>query len=145
MYDIRALVEGYAALLAAERITSEGVARLRDNCDKLARCISEYEVGRATVLDFIEINTQFHNFIHALSGNRAINRVVALLWNLPKAYTRFYWERRERQRISLDFHMRIVDALANRRGTQAQNIMREHIMEAKDFLTQWLEIDSSGG
>jgi len=144
-YDVRAVVEGYSARLAAERATPEMVARLRGNCENLAKGISDYAVGRAGALDLLELNSQFHDLVHELSGNVAIGRVVASLWNLPKAYTRFYWESPERQRASLDFHAQLVDALAGRRATDASDIMRDHILEAKKFLLGWLQRGESSG
>ena len=129
--EVRGLLEGGAARLAAERLVDER------ELDVLRRCQEELDaVGEPTIETFptyLQINDKFHGEIVRLARNETLKGVLDRLLSVPLAsrdalvslQTKFP-ESLEIFIVARDQHLQIIDAIAKRQGARAESIAREH-------------------
>ncbi|MBN8942992.1 MAG: GntR family transcriptional regulator [Rhizobiales bacterium] len=132
-YEMRALAEGLAARLAAERGLSEtaraaldasltsGDAALADEADPSKR--------RAA---YAEANEVFHGTIHEAAGSSLVKDVVRLCQRVPQAsaHNIVAFDLDDmRQRHAL--HHKIYEAIICREPREAEALMRQHVLSVK--------------
>jgi GntR family transcriptional regulator of vanillate catabolism len=129
--EVRGLIEGGAARLAAERLEHE-----RD-LDNLRGCQVEMDVlGEPTIETFptyLQLNENFHTEVLRLARNETLKHVLDRLLSLPLASRRAlvslqtkFPESSEIFIIARDQHLQMIDAIAKRQGARAESIAREH-------------------
>jgi DNA-binding GntR family transcriptional regulator len=137
-YQLRALLEGYAARRAASRITAEDVARLEESCDRFDR------LGAADDLrELVKENLFFHNVILDAAESDRLRGLVRKVIEIPLVYKSFYWYSADQKFISQHYHRQLARALRAGDAERAELIMNEHVLEARDFLLAQLR--SAGG
>jgi DNA-binding GntR family transcriptional regulator len=135
LYEIRAMLDGLAARLAAEhgaeRAKSEGSALL--------------DAGRAAVAsgslhEQIEADMQFHAFINELSGNPLIGETTAPHWPyLRRVMGEVLRDDVQMPQTILSEHVAILDAVIAGDGARAEALSREHISRAAKIFVQRLQ------
>jgi GntR family transcriptional regulator of vanillate catabolism len=139
-YEVRAVLEGLAARLSAERGLSEsgrdiiGQA-LRDG-DDLLRHGHLLDGQRA---EYGRINAAIHETIHAAAGSRLLSDMVHLCQQVPVSSPRnvvAFEERDVRRRH--DDHHRIFEAIISRDPWRAEMLMRDHVASVKSSLVRSL-------
>jgi GntR family transcriptional regulator of vanillate catabolism len=140
--EIRGMLEGAAARLAAERL--ERAAELDDlrSClGRIDRLLQRWTPGTESLLKYIPLNEQFHGLLISLAKSpmlrRAIDRALTLPFASPNAFILAHAEKREGAdvvQISQMHHRAIVDAIANRETTRAEALAREHSRLARTSL-----------
>jgi DNA-binding GntR family transcriptional regulator len=134
IHEVRAALEGMAALLACERATDAQIQEIVDfhheqNRSKLEMPASDY---------LVEYNDAFHEAVVVASGNERLrqfirrNREFFFTYRIAKLYTD------QEARASLKGHDDVVDALQVRDGERAERAMRQHILEARDVIIEKL-------
>jgi DNA-binding GntR family transcriptional regulator len=139
LYDLRALLEGHAARRAAERVTDAQIEELRASCDRFAA------VSPDDLSGLVRENLVFHNAILELAGSARLASMAGKVIRLPLVYNSYRWYSPEQKRISVRFHTRIVDALAAHDADQAQLIMGDHVLQARDVLVPRASEAEAGG
>lgn len=142
VYDLRAVLEGYAARRAAERIREEELVRLR-------ALVGEQEtVEPGSLRDhaeeirrLVELNQDFHGTIVAASRNRRLEKLVGRTVEVPLVFKAFFWYTPEKRHISNHYHRQILRALEHHDGERAEIVMREHVYEGRDFVIEALKED----
>ncbi|XDB00334.1 GntR family transcriptional regulator (plasmid) [Sulfitobacter sp. LCG007] len=131
IFDIRARLEGYAARLAAERITAAEL-------DELARLVAEIDNladpdGTSTrIQDFARLNTAFHAQVLAATRSPQMQSLSAQATAIPlELIKQFVWSQPVNIQRSNRQHRDILDALTARNGNWAENIMSAHILSTK--------------
>lgn len=128
-FPIRACLEGLAAMLAATRLSSQD---LQDMTESLAGM--ERAPGQKDFHTYVQHHTCFHETFISACGNDAL---IDMLSNLRqhRVWFRLTYFYVGSQRDSIKIHKSILDALAAGRGEQAQQLVKDHVMEAlNDFL-----------
>lgn len=137
--EIRGVLEGTAARLAAERLVDDSeINTLRDQCTQME------SLKRLTIDSFpryMDMNEAFHNSIAHLAKSAMLRRHLEQVKSLPFASpsamvfpTSVMPGADETLAISLEHHRSIVDAIANRQGTRAEMLAREHAYMARHVL-----------
>jgi DNA-binding GntR family transcriptional regulator len=134
LYEVRAMLDGLAAHLAAER----GRQRAKDEGPAFL------EAGRAAVEsgslhEQIEADMRFHVFINDLSANPLIGETTAPHW----AYLRRFMAEVLRDDVRmpqtiLEEHVAILDAVIAGDGARAEALSRDHISKAARIFVQRL-------
>jgi DNA-binding GntR family transcriptional regulator len=131
---IRAALEGYAAHLAAARITEEELAHVR-----AAHAAAAEAMAADDVEALLAANMEFHDAVNAASHSP---RTVTMINGLRDWVVRYRTEvlgDKERRRRSFASHEQILEALNQRDEAAAERAMRQHIREAwSDVLTATL-------
>lgn len=140
IYDLRAVLEGYAARRAAERMEERDLNFMRD----LATKMEDLAIGGAhdheeEIRRLVALNNEFHGTVVEASRNRRLKRLVQRTVELPLVFKAFFWYTPHERAISNHYHRQLLRALESRDGERAEIIMREHIYEGRDFVIKALK------
>jgi DNA-binding GntR family transcriptional regulator len=145
-YEVRAELEGLAAMLAASRISDEELARLRDAQQLFQRSITRLIERRRSRRrpepnwrddsEWVRGNDLFHQAIQEAAGNAQLLRTIADLHrNFPRALT---WSAlRESSQLleeNVSQHEAILDAIERGDAPAARELMIEHVRSAGDLI-----------
>ena len=134
IYQLRALLEGYAARRAAGRLSDEKLLALRASCERF-EAMSPADDLREVVRE----NFVFHNTILEAAGSTRLSGMVRQVVELPLVYKSYVWYSPEQARISQHYHRQITRALERRDAERAELVMKEHVLEARDVLIAHVE------
>jgi DNA-binding GntR family transcriptional regulator len=134
IYQLRALLEGYAARRAAGRLSDEKLLALRTSCERF-EAMSPADDLREVVRE----NFVFHNTILEAAGSTRLSGMVRQVVELPLVYKSYVWYSPEQARISQHYHRQITRALERRDAERAELVMKEHVLEARDVLMAHVE------
>jgi DNA-binding FadR family transcriptional regulator len=128
LYEVRLLLEPQAAQWTAERAPQEQLDEIQSLVDDMGEAISAD--GETAFLDH---DRSFHA---AILGRGAGNRVLhAILYDIHALFSTS-WAltklTRAQQRLVLDQHRRIAEAVVRRDGEAAAEAMREHLIWAAE-------------
>jgi DNA-binding GntR family transcriptional regulator len=135
LYACRAFIEGMAARSAAQNVTKEELAELRDLHEQMVRCKTPEELAK-----YRELNRRFHGLIFSASRRSYIVRTLAQLWS---AFPTMLWSNIPgiavtsvpgRDEPDAAEHEEIVEALAARDADRAESAVRRHIESAGEML-----------
>jgi GntR family transcriptional regulator of vanillate catabolism len=140
--EIRGALEGTAAKLAAERLTSpDDLHDIRRCLTGIDRLLQRWTSGTESLAKYIALNAQFHTLLVDLAKSamvrREVSRAVALPFASPNAFLMGHAQRKEGRAIvtiSQVHHRAIVDAIANREPARAEAMAREHSRLARTSL-----------
>ena len=128
LYDLRLLLEPYAAEHAALNITDEGVAQLQ--------AIDQAMVGvpnpglRASYGEFAQHDGQFHDLIASYSGNELVQDTLTRLHTHVHLFRLFYHATATTDANTE--HEDIIAAIRRRDGKAANQAMRFHIEQSRN-------------
>jgi GntR family transcriptional regulator of vanillate catabolism len=129
--EVRGVLEGAAARLAAERLRND-----RD-VDQLRAIQRDMDALREPTLDtfpaYLDLNDRFHVEVLRLARSEMVRQALDRLLSIPLAsrsalvslQSRFP-EAFEIFIVGRDQHVRIIEAISRRQGTRAEAIAREH-------------------
>jgi DNA-binding GntR family transcriptional regulator len=140
LYQLRALLEGYAARRASTRISDDQVEQLQASCDRFADLDPDTELR-----ELVRENLFFHSTILDIAGSARLASMVRRVIELPLVYKSYIWYSPDQNRISVHYHRQIVTALAARDAERAELIMKEHVFEARDLLVSHLRANPAPG
>jgi GntR family transcriptional regulator of vanillate catabolism len=138
--ELRGLLEGAAARLAAERFKhASELALLQSTSHEILALVRR---TRKLTMDtfhlYIDLNARFHSGLLDLSRSRMLRRAIQQACSLPFASPSAFLKRQyvssdlwELFLISADQHCSIVDAIVNREGMRAEILTREHARVAR--------------
>jgi DNA-binding GntR family transcriptional regulator len=129
LYQLRAVLEGFAARRAAARVSADAVARLADSCERFEELRADEDVT-----ELVRENVLFHEIILEAAGSARLTQLVRGVVQLPLVYRSFYWYSPGQKLISEHYHRQLTSALAAHDAERAEIVMKEHVLEARDFL-----------
>jgi DNA-binding GntR family transcriptional regulator len=129
VYELRAVLEGHAARRAATRVTPDDVRRLEESCRRFERLRAEDDLR-----DLVKENFFFHNVILDAADSERLRGLVRNVIEVPLVYKSYYWYSVEQKLISEHYHRQLTRALRVGDDERAELIMKEHVLEARDFL-----------
>ena len=135
LYEIRAMLDGLAARLAAERGAER--ARLEGSAYLDA---GRAAVGSHSLSEQIEADMRVHAFINELSGNSLIGETTVPHWPyLRRVMGEVLRDDAQMPQTILSEHVAILEAIMGGHGAQAEALSREHISRAARILVQRLQ------
>ncbi|MBW2058536.1 MAG: GntR family transcriptional regulator [Deltaproteobacteria bacterium] len=127
--EIRINLEGFAAQLAAERITEaelEGLSRVLERVEELKGANSE-NLEPLTQCEF-----DFHNRLSQATHNRKLGGILHELHGISARFWHYLVFSREELLDQFKDHRDMIDALAERDAQRARRIMERHIQRFVD-------------
>lgn len=124
--QMRALLEGFAAGIAARKITAKDLATIEGLAAEMEAAAAR--ANRSDLEEITELNSRFHMTIIEASGNRRLAEVIGNLAHPLLVQRRFSAFTPERLNRSMSHHREIIDALRAEHPDWATNIMRAHIL-----------------
>jgi len=145
--EVRGLLEGGAARLAAERWVNDSELDPLRQAQQRIDAMGEPTVD--TFPAFIELNDAFHSEVVRLAKNemlrQALDRLFSFLLVSPRVIVSAplkFTIASQLFIISQEHHHRIVDAIARRQGTRAESLAREHVqLTRRNFEIALADID----
>ncbi|WP_329240253.1 GntR family transcriptional regulator [Actinoallomurus sp. NBC_01490] len=132
IYDLRLLLEGFAAMRAAERIKAEGVDRMEELCGLIERVAAP---GPAQDLDQVtELNAEFHDIVRDAAANARLMTLLNAVVQVPLVVRTFHRYEAADLARSCAHHRELVAAFRAGDGLWAQSVMRSHVLAAKTVL-----------
>lgn len=134
LFELRAILEGYALRIISERISEEELNRLDGFVER-----AEDALRRKRIEEVFKWNTKFHDALHGIVIEK--KRLHRLLVNIRK----YVWRYRKNTlqypdggKRTIDGHRKILLALRLKDPELCERTMREHIQEAKADAEQFL-------
>jgi DNA-binding GntR family transcriptional regulator len=127
--ECRMALEALCAAKAAERVTDDEAARLRELAEELKR-----SVAAGDPLKYSELNQELHRRFCMISGQAV---AVGLLERLHAQLVRHQFQlalRPGRPEVSLPEHVAIAHAVADRRPADADRAVRAHLASVIEAL-----------
>ena len=127
LFELRAILEGYALRMISERISEEDLKQL----DRLIAG-AEDALRRKRMEEVFKWNTKFHDMLHGIVVDK--KRLHRLLVNIRKyvlRYRRDTLQYPDGGKRAVDGHRKILLALRLKDPDLCERMMREHIQEAK--------------
>ena len=143
IYDLRAVLEGYAARRAGERIEPIELDRLHKLAYEMEGLASQPSSDHEDeIRRLVAANREFHDIVVFASRNKRLGLLIRPTVEIPLMFKAFFWYTPHERSISNHYHRQILNALEQRDGERAEIVMREHVYEGRDFVIQALKQDS---
>jgi DNA-binding GntR family transcriptional regulator len=128
LFQLRALVEGFAARCAADRASAEDVAAMRAEISEIDRALTNR--ARPDIERFLAANSRFHTLLSGAARNSRVSEIIkSLVAQAVVVRTARRCSKEELERSNFH-HREMVDAIEARDGALAETIMRTHILSA---------------
>lgn len=131
IYDLRILLESFAAREAASHISDTQLERLREFAVQMHRITQgdEPDVEKVT-----ELNDEFHKLVLDASGNVRLRNLLGTIVEIPLVLNTFRSYSVDQIRRSAAQHLELADAFAARDEEWASAVMTAHIRSARQTL-----------
>lgn len=133
IYELRVLLEAFAAQVAAERATDEQIETLRELAEQMTVATTSPEIDHGAIA---EVNGDFHHAVLDACGNTRLRELLGSLTEMPLVLSTFRnYTRAELQRSAAQ-HRELVNAIAARDSAWANAVMTAHIRSARHTLVR---------
>ena len=141
-YNLRAVVEGYTASLAANNKESYEIQHLEEANEKYREVI-EYGIrlGRKNTEAILKINNEFHEIIVSMSKSSYARNILNSLVAIPVLYRGFYWFNEDDLKISIQHHSQLIKAIKNGDPEQSKVIMASHLYHGRDRVVYYSQLN----
>lgn len=136
IYDLRVVLEGYAAETAAREATGEQIASLEALADEMADAIER--AAPSVVEQVARVNDAFHKLIITSAASPRLETALASIVEVPLVLRTFRRYSLEEMRRSMHQHLELAMALRARDGTWAKSVMTSHILSGRNALLRGL-------
>lgn len=139
IYGLRQVLEGYAARLAATRITAEELNAIEELYNHIGARIEGAEENEAELQAHAELTNSFHLRIAAASRSPRLVHLISDYrdYFLSSDFLRLY-NRGDMRKLQAQ-HAAIIAALRARDGTLAERLVREHFADAAAIIRSHAE------
>jgi len=128
--EIRRTVEALVAARAAERITDEQIAELREIGTAMSSAVTNLDM-----LGYSDLNAQLHGSLRRIARHRTATRLIEQLHgHMVRHQFRLAFVP-GRPSVSLPEHLAIIDAVCARDPERAERAMQAHIDSVLKMLT----------
>lgn len=132
-YAIKAILEGYAARMATKKLSDKEIDKLETINARLQQLADEGDVK-----NFYRTHNEFHElFIRAADNHKLLELIQQLVmkFNRPRMAS---LSLPGRMQISVNEHVKLLEAFKNRNGEQADNLVRKTASLGGQLLIQSL-------
>jgi DNA-binding GntR family transcriptional regulator len=120
IFELRRVIEGYAAALAAERATAADCAALRAGLTQLSNSDGDTRLH-------IEMDRQFHRALARSAHNKYLETTLSRMYNLNLRLWFLALAKIGPMRESIEELQRVIDAIQRHDGPAAERAIRQHI------------------
>ncbi|MCP8970093.1 GntR family transcriptional regulator [Ectobacillus ponti] len=140
IYNLRALLESYAASQAAVYRSVDDIASMRAANLRYKEALQkESSLDLHTIHEVMKINQLFHEAVITASQNEHLRFHISKVVMLPLMFHSFYWYDLGQIQASLQAHETMVTAIERQDAERAKIVMQEHVYQARDHVLDHLE------
>jgi len=136
LYQVRQLIEPFAAHRAATRLDDAAITRMEDLCREAEE---RGGASEAAVNDQVALNETFHGIVIDAADSPRLTVAMRAVSGIPRAFRAVFWRDDDQRSQSLFCHRELVKACRARRSELAEAVMRMHILGATEFLTEVID------
>ena len=125
MFEVKKHIEVLATRWAAERISDEDIARLRDILDQ-----QEFYGGKGNTEKVRNLDTEFHDIIYKACGSPVFQAILSPIHHRLTKYRKASLDNEGRMLRSVEEHKDVFEAIALRDGDKVEELMMKHIEKA---------------
>ncbi len=140
LYDVREVLVGLAARLAARRAEAAALAALDKSLGRMARCLERDESNQ-----WFPAHVAFHDAIFRAAGNARLQAMSSVVRLSIRHFHPLLLRTANRLEDALREHRAIFDAIAGHDEAEAERLARAHIVTAKEIVVKVLEQERSHG
>jgi DNA-binding GntR family transcriptional regulator len=141
IYDLRALLEGYAAETAALEASQAHIDDLQRLAASMASVIDERRPDM--VEEVARINNDFHKLIVSAAGNPRLDSALASIVEVPLVLRTFRRYSADEFRRSAAQHLELAQAIQAHDPTWARSVMTSHILSGRNALLRSFAADAA--
>ncbi len=138
LYDLREVLDGLAARLAAGRRDQATLARLERALARMAECVERHDPNQ-----WFRAHVTFHEEIVRAAGNRPLDRVASVVRLSIRRFHPLLLKTPHRLEEAYREHRETFEAIAARDPGAAERLARAHIANAKDIVLKVMAASSS--
>ncbi len=129
IFELRAMLEGHAARLAAGKATVEDAQQLRQLAED--QCVEAAERSPGYLERIADLNSQFHRHLQQVAASTRLQATLATLSSSPLVLQTFRNYDGDDLNRSAHHHMEMVEAIEAGDGDWAAAVMHSHVMAAR--------------
>ena len=134
LFEIRAVLEGYALRVICGRITDAVLAQLEETVEKGEEALRRHDLD-----EIFQWNTRFHDTLHDLiTDKRRLYHQMVTMRQYVLRYRKNTLQYPDGGARTVDGHRKILLALRLRDPDLCERVMREHIQQSKTDALQFL-------
>ena len=130
--EIRSTLEGLAAYLAADRITEEGVERLKAIAEDFKQSIERKD----DIETLLKKDVEFHECIFNATNNTKLSQIINTLWEQVHRFRTTYISDFDTSTHLVEEHNNILDAIISGDNELAKKYAIDHIEKAEQFMIE---------
>ena len=129
IFELRAMLEGYGARLAAGKASNEDALQLRRLAEAQCREASERSPGYLERI--ADLNSQFHRRLLQAAASAPLQATLATISSAPLVLQTFRDYDDDDLNRSAHHHLEIVEAIEAGDADWAESVMHSHVMAAR--------------
>ena len=129
LFEVRSVLEGLCARLAAERATAEQLAYLEAMMPQF-----EEAARKADTQSWVQLDQRFHEMIYDAAGNLFLENALKELYTLDLRIFYLILHRMTDLPRIVESHRAIVNALKTRDARAAERALTKHIQDSQDIV-----------
>ncbi len=137
LYDLREVLDGLAARLAAGRADQATLGKLEQALGRMAKCVE-----RGDPSPWFRAHVAFHEEIVRAADNRPLSRLASVVRLSIRQFHPLLLKTERRLEEAYREHRGIFEAIGARDGEAAERLARAHITNAKEIV---LKVMARGG
>ncbi len=119
-YAIKSILEGYAAELAAAKLTEKDIDKLLAINERLKKIAADGDVKA-----FFRVHNEFHDLFIRAAGNHKLAELISQLGMKFNRLRMASLSVEGRMRISVEEHEGLIEAFRNQDGVQAESLVKK--------------------
>ena len=138
LYDLREVLDGLAARLAAHRSDEGALGRIRKALGRMAQCLARKDSNQ-----WFGAHVAFHDEILRASGNKRLQGLSAVVRLSIRHFHPLLLKTENRLEDAYREHRGIYEAIAAHDAEAAERFARAHIANAKDIVLKVMTQDAA--
>jgi DNA-binding GntR family transcriptional regulator len=135
IFDIRMVLEGYAAFLSAQRtLTRDDLRYLKQLNKSLHQAAAMNDVH-----SWLDHNASFHKFFQTRSGNHNLEQLISMLERRVYRYKYMSVSFPDQFKYFLEQHEKIIGACEQKKPDLVMESMKEHLIYVKGVIMNYLK------
>jgi DNA-binding GntR family transcriptional regulator len=128
-FGIRAVLEGYAARLAATKHSKEELEALKSKIEEFEKCLDRNQLNKLT-----QINTEFHNMLYAMSKSPKLIHLINSLKDQIFRFRQMILKEAKMAKVSNEDHKQMLKLIRLRDANGVELLVRDHIIRGQEVV-----------
>ena len=139
-FGIRAVLESYAARLAAVQHREKELAPLEAKILQYQKCMDQGDFDC-----LLKVNTEFHDHLYALSRSPRLIKMINDLRDQIYRFRQVLLGTEEWAQVSNEDHRRMISFIRRRDAEGVERLVRDHILRGQDVVLDDFDLQEAEG